>query len=135
MIFRKLILELFRRFRNLILYGIIGTFTSTLDFMIFSILSQNLGLYYIIANCISVFIGITCSFLLNRAYNFKIKDKTKQRFLIFLSIGLCGLCLSNIIMWIGIDYLQLNNIITKLTSIILVVGFQFLLNKFITFRN
>lgn len=121
--------------RNLVLYGIIGSFTSFLDFCIFTVLSVYVGLYYIVANCISVLVGITTSFVLNRTYNFKVKDKTKQRFAIFLTVGLCGLLLSNLILWVGIDKLHINEMITKLASIVLVVGFQFLINKFVTFRE
>lgn len=130
----ELIKKLYFKFRNLILYGIIGSFTSFLDFCVFTVLSNYVGIYYIVSNCISVLVGITTSFLLNRAYNFKVKDHTKRRFVTFLSVGLCGLVLSNLILYIGIDLLNLNDIIVKLASIVLVVGFQFILNKFVTFR-
>lgn len=126
---------LYGKFRNLILYGIIGSFTSFLDFCTFTCLSQHIGLHYLISNCISVFAGITTSFLLNRAYNFKVKDKAAQRFGIFLSVGLGGLLMSNLILWFGINILNLDNVCVKLASIVLVVGFQFLLNKFVTFRD
>ncbi len=126
--------RIYNRFRNLILYGIIGSLSSFLDFCVFTVLTSVVGLYYLLANCISVLVGITTSFLLNRAYNFKVKDKAKKRFVIFLTVGLCGLMLSNLILWIGIDKMRINESVTKLASIVLVVGFQFLLNKFVTFR-
>lgn len=131
----ELIKVLYSKFRYLILYGVIGSFTSFLDFCVFTLLSQYVGLYYLLANCISVLVGITTSFSLNRTYNFKVKDKTKQRFLVFLTVGLCGLGLSNLILWIGIDNFQFDKTVTKLASIVLVVGFQFLLNKFVTFKK
>lgn len=131
----KFLQKMYAQFRNLILYGIIGSFTSFLDFCIFTCLSQYVGLHYLVSNCISVFAGITTSFLLNRAYNFRVKDKAALRFGIFLSVGLCGLLFSNLILWIGIDILHFNDILVKLASIVLVVGFQFLLNKFVTFRE
>lgn len=130
----NIILKLYYKFRNLILYGIIGCFTSGLDFIVFTVLSKYLGIFYLVANCISVLVGISTSFALNRAYNFKVKDKTKQRFAIFLTVGLCGLCLSNLILWVGISKLHGDHLIVKLASIVFVVFFQFLLNKFITFR-
>lgn len=130
----KLIKKLYFKFRNLILYGIIGSFTSFLDFCVFTVLSNYVGIYYLVANCISVLVGITTSFLLNRAYNFKVKDHTGKRFLTFLSVGLCGLVLSNIILYLGIEVLEGKETIVKLASIVLVVGFQFLLNKFVTFK-
>ena len=127
--------RLYQRFRNLILYGIIGSFTSALDFAVFTLLSKYIGIHYIVANCISVLIGISTSFALNRSINFKVKDKTGKRFLIFLTVGLCGLLLSNVILYVGIDMLSGDELIVKLASIVLVVGFQFILNKFITFKE
>lgn len=126
--------HLYAKFRNLILYGIIGSFTSFLDFCVFTVLANHVGVYYLVANCISVLVGITTSFLLNRAYNFKVKDHTKRRFITFLTVGICGLLLSNLILYVGIDMLQLNDLVVKFASIILVVGFQFIANKFVTFR-
>lgn len=131
---KQLILKLYFKFRNLILYGIIGSFTSFLDFCVYTVLSQYAGIYYLVANCISVLVGITTSFVLNRKYNFKVKDHAGQRFSIFLTVGLCGMLLSNLILYVGIDKLQYNQLIVKLASIVLVVFFQFILNKYITFR-
>lgn len=125
---------IYLRFRNLILYGMIGSFTSFLDFCVFTCLSHCLGIHYLVSNCISVFIGISTSFLLNRAYNFKVKNQVVRRFGVFLSVGIMGLMLSNIILWVGINLMCYNDVLVKISSIILVVGIQFLLNKFITFR-
>lgn len=130
-----LIKDLYSKFRNLILYGIIGSFSSSVDFAVFTILSKYIGIYYLLANCISVLVGITISFILNRSFNFKVKDKTGKRFIIFLAVGLCGLGLSNLILYIGIDLLSGDKLFVKFSSIILVVGFQFVLNKFITFKK
>ena len=110
----ELIKNLYAKFRNLILYGIIGSFTSFLDFCVFTVLSNHVGVYYLVANCISVLVGITTSFLLNRAYNFKVKDHTKRRFITFLTVGLCGLLLSNLILYVGVEMLQLNDLVVKL---------------------
>ena len=126
---------IYGKFRHLILYGIIGSFTSTLDFLVFTALTQLVGINYLVANCISVLVGITTSFCLNRTYNFKVSDKTAQRFGIFLTVGLTGLLMSNVILWVGIEKLHGDETITKLASIVLVVFFQFLFNKFITFRK
>lgn len=120
-------------FRHLALYGVIGCCSSTLDFLIYSLLLR-IGLHYLAANGISVLTGITSSFLFNRRYNFKVKDHAKRRFVIFLNVGLCGMVLSNIILYICIDLLAINKLISKLLSIVLVVGFQFIINKYVTFK-
>ena len=130
----ELLKRLYAKFRHLILYGIIGSFTASLDFLVFTLLTRVLDINYLVANCISALVGITTSFYLNRNYNFKVNDKTAQRFSIFLAVGLTGLLMSNLILWVGVEKMHLNESITKLASIVLVVFFQFLFNKFITFR-
>lgn len=132
---KKLFHKLYSRFRNLILYGIIGSCTATLDFLIFTALTQGLNLYYIVANIISCSTGILCSFLLNRKYNFKVTDHTARRLLIFVAVGLTGMLLSSLILRITIEQLQWNELLSKLVSIVIVVLFQFLLNKHISFRK
>ncbi|MBO6296308.1 MAG: GtrA family protein [Prevotella sp.] len=130
----EFIKQLYSKFRNLILYGIIGCCSSGLDFVLYTIFVQIFGLYYILSNCISVLCGITTSFILNRNINFRVKDKTEKRFAIFLTVGLCGMLASNIILYLCIDVLNIDNIVSKLLSIVLVVFFQFILNKYITFK-
>lgn len=88
----EFIKQLYSKFRNLILYGIIGCCSSGLDFVLYTIFVQIFGLYYILSNCISVLCGITTSFILNRNINFRVKDKTEKRFAIFLTVGLWDAC-------------------------------------------
>ena len=131
---RPLIRKIYTQSRNLILYGIIGCCSSGLDFLIYTLLVSVFGWYYIVSNSLSVIAGITTSFTLNRNYNFRVKDKTKQRFSIFLTVGLCGMMVSNLILWCCIDKMEMNKIVSKLLSIGIVVLFQFLINKYITFK-
>lgn len=127
--------RIYQQFRDLVLYGCIGCLSSILDFLVYSILTDYILLNYLLSNCISVLVGIVTSFTLNRTYNFKVKDHVKRRFAIFLLVGLTGLIMSNLILYISIDLFHQDNGIAKLISIILVVGFQFLLNKHLTFRR
>lgn len=130
----ELIKTLYHKSHHLILYGVIGSFSSGLDFAIYTLLVQVLGVQYLLANCISVLAGISTSFTLNRNYNFKVKDNTTRRFSIFLCVGLCGLMMSNLILYTCINYFEMNKIVSKLLSIVLVVFFQFLVNKYLTFK-
>lgn len=131
---KSFINNLYSKFRNLILYGIIGCCSSGLDFLLYTLFVSVFGWHYILSNCISVLAGITTSFTLNRNFNFKVKDKTKKRFAIFLTVGLCGMMLSNLILYVCISMMSLNKIVSKLLSIVLVVFFQFLVNKYVTFK-
>ena len=129
----EIIKDLYFRFRELILYGIIGALCAALDFGLYTLLGM--WIPYLWANVISVHAGILCSFLLNRQYNFKVKDRPAQRFTIFYLVGLSGLGLSELIIYLlakrgGWDY-----VLTKLLTVVVVALFQFVLNKFITFKK
>lgn len=125
---------LYSKFRNLILYGIIGSCTAMLDFLIFTGLTQWTSIHYIIANIISCSTGILCSFLLNRKYNFKVTDHTFRRMVISFSVGIFGMFLSSVILHFCIDNMHWEELVSKLMSIVIVVIIQFFMNKYISFR-
>lgn len=127
--------KLYTKFRNLILYGMIGGGCAALDFGIYTILCYFDFLPYLWANVISIHCGIICSFFLNRSLNFKVKDKATLRFLSFYIVGLVGLGISEGMLYLMVDHAGWNELICKLVSIVVVALIQFVLNKFITFKT
>ena len=125
--------SLFNRYRELILYGLIGGFCATLDFCIYTLLG--LWIPYLWANVISVHCGIVCSFFLNRQFNFKVKDKPAKRLTIFYLVGLSGLGLSELLIFLLAKKAGWDYILSKLLTIVVVALYQFVLNKFITFKK
>lgn len=132
---RQLIKTTYSRFRTLILYGIIGGFCASLDFASYTILCHFDILPYLWANVISIHCGIICSFFLNRGVNFKVKDKPWLRFLSFYMVGLVGLGISELMLYLMVDLAAWNEIASKLISVVVVALVQYLLNKFITFKS
>lgn len=119
-------------FRNLVLYGIIGCIAAGTDSLLFFILTSVAGMYPLHANLISVPVGIMISFLLNRHFNFKVTDHPVKRGLIFFSVGLFGLAISQGILWAGVS-MSFEPIMVKLFSVVVVALIQFVLNKLISF--
>ena len=127
------ILSLWFRFRELILYGLIGGFCAALDFGVYTMLG--LWIPYLWANVISVHCGIFASFFLNRSLNFKLKDKAPLRFAVFYLVGLSGLALSEGLIWLMVSHSGWDPVLAKLLTVFVVALYQFLFNKFITFRK
>ena len=90
---------------------------------------------YLYANIIGVHCGIFASFFLNRHFTFKIKDKTLLRFVSFYAIGLIGLAISSGLLFLFVEKIALNELISKAFTVVIVALIQFLLNKYISFRN
>ena len=130
-----MIRELYNLFRNLILDGIIGGCCAALDFGIYTALCYWDVMPYLVANIISIHVGIFTSFVLNRSINFKVKDKVTMRFLSFYAVGLTGLGISELMLYLMVTVGGLNQVLCKLLTIVVVALVQFLLNKYITFRK
>jgi len=121
--------------KQLIKYGIIGCFCAGLDFLVYSFLVEIVKMNYLYANAIGVHCGIFTSFFLNRQFNFKVKNKVVVRFISFYLIGLIGLAISSGLLILLIEKIGLNELVSKAFTVIVVALIQFMLNKYISFRN
>mgnify|MGYP003440486746 CR=1 FL=1 len=128
-----MIKQLFEKYRNLILYGLIGGSCALLDFIVYSGLCSIIP--FLVANVISTHCGIFCSFFLNRKYNFKVEDNTLRRFFSFYTVGLLGLAVSEGLLFLMVNYFGIEKIVSKLITVVAVALLQFVLNKFITFKT
>ncbi len=131
---KQLLSELWQKYRNFILYCLIGVINTGVDFGIFALLDYA-GLYYIIAHVISYHCGIFCSFFLNRYYNFKVKDKTAQRFLSFYLSALVAMALSAFLLWLFVSVFGWHHLLGKLVATVIIVLCQFLFVKNFTFKK
>lgn len=125
----------FFKYKQFILYGIIGVVSASLDFFIFTFLTHIILINYLLANIISVNCGIINSFFLNSRYNFKVQNKFIKRFFTFYLIGLFGLGISSVFLWLFVEVFNVNVLISKIMVIFIITIVQFSLNKLITFKT
>ena len=130
-----MIYKILNKYRELILYCLIGCIGAGLDFITYVSLTGQFCIHYQLANFISVSLGIINNFFLNCFFNFKAKDKILIRFVCFYVVGIFGWILSALCLWICIEQFGINIIISKLGTILFVTLLQFCLNKFISFRK
>ena len=123
------------RFREVILYCLIGCTGATLDFVVYALLISCVGFHYQVANFLSVSFGIVNNFFLNFYFNFKVKSSLLLRLCSFYIIGMLGWGISAGCLWLLIDKVGLNSLLAKLATIGIVTVVQFCLNKCITFKK
>ncbi|MCM3771362.1 GtrA family protein [Priestia aryabhattai] len=79
-------------------FCIVGGLNTAIDFFVFSLLSY-LGVYYIIAQCISYGCGVLNSYLLNRAWTFQQQGKRrKHEFLKFTMLNVVTLIVTSFLL-------------------------------------
>jgi len=120
--------------RELFLYGIIGGATAAMDVVLFKVF-RTIGIPLLVANFMSVSIAVGSSFILNAKYNFKKTDNIHKRGAKFFSIGYFGWLVQSIILWIGVDHMGFQDTYVKIFAVFVAAAIQYVLNKFLTFKD
>lgn len=121
------------RFRVFVVYSVIGATGAGIDLAVFAVLSN--WIPYLLANVISVTLGITNNFVWNAYFNFRVSDKLLLRFLSFYGVGMIGLVLSSTLLWLLVEQVGIHLLVAKVVTIGVVVAVQFSLNSIVTFRK
>lgn len=124
-----------RKYRELVVYCLIGCTGAGMDFVVYTLLTAWAGMHYQLANFLSVSFGIINNFFWNCYFNFKTKDRIWRRLISFYTVGMFGWALSALLLWVFIEQMGVNTLIAKLGTIVVVTMVQFGLNKFITFKK
>jgi putative flippase GtrA len=127
--------ELIKDNVHFIKYSLIGVVGVTLDMVLFVFVTRWLLWPYLLANAISVGVGITNNFFFNAYFNFKTTDKLWQRYASFFAVGLFGLLLSSFFLFVLVNIALFSLITAKVLTIGLVAVAQYVLNKNITFKR
>lgn len=122
-------LGLWRRYRNFILYAVIGCSGVLLDLAGFLVLYNFVGLHELLATAISTTAGIVNNFLLNSWFNFRKRDGMLRRFLRFYTVGLAGIVLTAALLGVFSTGLGVDPNVVKVLALPLVVILQFTMNK------
>ena len=108
-------------------YSLLGGIGLIVDLSVFYFLSHVIPITLAV-NTISVSAGILTSFYLNRKFTFKKLNKPIQRAIKFYVVGILGLLLSNIIIYLLTTYFIIPPFISKLLTLPFVLIFQFAAN-------
>ena len=130
----RYVIRYIRRYREFILYCIIGGSGVIVDFGLFYILNHIFSSYQV-SNFVSFSFANLNNFLLNSRFNFKVRDNAIMRSLCFYGIGLFSWFVGAALLYALFELMGVNLYISKLMTLIIVTGVQFACNKYITFRK
>ncbi|PZR41695.1 MAG: GtrA family protein [Azospira oryzae] len=121
---------------NFIRYIIVGVISMAIEMGMLILLVERLGLPVLESNLIAFVITNIVNYILSRLWVFEKSGRKKRVELVWFSLFLSiSLLLSQVLMWIGVDYLHLDYKITKLISIVIVVAWNFLTRKHFVFAR
>jgi len=117
---------------QIIKFGIVGAVAAVVDFGVLVILNELLHIGVLVSSAISFCISVAVNYILSMTFVFKSKNQDKIReFIIFVLLSVGGLCLNQLILWIGIKFTDVYYLIVKLFALVVVPVYNFITRKII----
>lgn len=111
-------------------FGVVGVIASFVDMGILVILKEHLYIDVLLASTISFCVSVIVNYLLSMTFVFKSKNQSKlKEFVIFVFLSIGGLCLNQLILWIGIKFISVYYLIVKLFAMVFVTIYNFVTRK------
>ena len=120
-------------------FGIVGLSNTVISYGIYVVLTF-IGVQYVFANIIAFVISVLNSFFWNNRFVFKKKNSENRNpwwslIKTFLTYGLTGLVLSNILLIAFVELFNISKYLAPLLILIITVPLNFFINKFWAFRT
>lgn len=121
---------------QLLRYGFVGGVAFVADYGTLFVLTHYAGVHYLLSAGIAFCIGLTVNYLLSISWVFNKNRSTKPwvEFVVFALIGVIGLGLNELIMYVATDLLTLHYMLSKLISTAIVFCWNFFARKLIIFK-
>ena len=124
-------------FIQLFRYCFVGGFAFLVDYGLLVLLTEVFGLHYLVSATISFLVGLVVNYLLSTCWIFRI-SKLENRwveFVVFAIIGVVGLLLNNLLLFLFTDLVHIHYMVSKLLTTAIVMIWNFGARKVILFNK
>lgn len=114
---------------QIIRFGIVGVIATAIDFGVLVVLKELLNIDVMASSAISFCVSVAVNYILSMAFVFESKNQNKvKEFIVFVLLSVGGLCLNQLILWIGVK-LSVYYLIVKLFATVIVPIYNFITRK------
>lgn len=114
--------------KQIIKFGIVGVIAFIIDYGTLVILKELFNINLFISTEIAFIISVIVNYILSIKFVFDVKNKNNN-FIPFIILSFIGLLLTELIMYIGVDKIEINYLIVKIVATIIVMVFNFITRK------
>lgn len=124
-------------FLQLFRYGFVGGMAFVVDYGTLFACTEYFSLHHLLSAAIAFLLGLIVNYLLSTSWVFAYRQMTNRyvEFVVFAIIGIVGLGLNELIIYIGTDVCSLHYMLSKLISTAIVFFWNFFARKLALFRN
>ncbi|PIS42880.1 MAG: GtrA family protein [Candidatus Kerfeldbacteria bacterium CG08_land_8_20_14_0_20_40_16] len=124
--------------KEIVKFALVGGFNTILDFSVYIILTRFWEFWqknYLLANFVSFSIAATSSYILNKTWTFR--DKNKRIYIQypkFILVSVIGLLINETVLYILVTHLVIYDLLAKICAVGIAMFWNFSANKFWTFK-
>lgn len=122
---------------QLLRYSVVGGVAFLVDYGSLWLLTEVVGLHHLVSAAIAFILGLVCNYVISTAWVFG-ESKVNNRwveFAIFSIIGVIGLGLNELIIYLCTDVCGLHYMLSKIISTIIIFFWNFFARRFILFKS
>ena len=118
-------------------YGIVGVIAFLVDYGLLWVLTEWVGLHYLVSAAIAFSVAFLCNYLLSIGFVFGLSrdDGPWKNLASFLLIAVIGLGLNELIMYACSDLLGLHYLLSKIVATVIVFFWNFLARRYLVVRT
>lgn len=125
-----------QKYREVIMYLIFGVLTTLVNIVSFFLLSDILKINWMPSNIAAWIISVLFAYFTNKKYVFDSKNKKIiKEFISFVLFRVLSLAIDMVTMYLLIDILTVDTLISKIIANIIVVIANYIFSKFIIFKK
>jgi putative flippase GtrA len=116
-------------------YIFVGGVATIIDMGSLYVFTSMAGIHYLISAAIAFVFGVMANYLMSIVWVFKTTGNFKREITLFVIIGLGGLILNEIIIWLLVEKVSLYYMIAKAIAVVIVLVWNFGMRKKFVFAQ
>ena len=133
--FNKL-LNLYKKYKEIINYLIFGGLTTLISIVTYALFAKAFHIDYLISNVLSWIIAVLFAYITNKLFVFESKSKKNiKEITSFFFFRVVSLIMEMIILYVFVDMLHIDDLITKIIAQVIVIVSNYVFSKVFVFKK
>jgi putative flippase GtrA len=112
-------------------YIFVGSVATVVDIGMLFLLTSVIGVHYLLSAALAFVMGIIVNYKLSTLWIFEKTNKRKTEITIFTLIGIVGLGLNELILWIAVEEFAIYYVLAKIISTAIILIWNFTARRFL----
>ena len=133
--FNKLF-DLYKKYKEIINYLIFGGLTTLISIVTYALFTKVFHIDYLISNVLSWIIAVLFAYVTNKIFVFESKSKKNiKEITSFFFFRVVSLIMEMVILYIFVDMLHIDDLVTKIIAQIIVIVSNYVFSKVFVFKK